>query len=108
MNFQQEIKLFTAKLLIVTAVLFVPLAVALVVVNAGMSSISRILAADYADPVTWAATTAARLEAMRPERREAVHHSIVTLVAQLQPFIQDLRPLIPAPDGCAAKPNRNP
>jgi hypothetical protein len=73
MNFQQEIKLFTAKLLVVTAVLFVPLAAALVVVNAGMSSISRILRADYADPVTWAANTAARLEAMNPERREAAH-----------------------------------
>jgi hypothetical protein len=109
-NFQQELRLFTAKLLIVAAIFFIPVAATLVVLNTTMNSIANRLAMtmESSDQGDWMAKTAAKLEAMSPERRETLHRDITSIVTQLRPFIEDLRPLLLTSDNCVAKPNGNP
>ena len=107
-NFRQELRLFAAKLLIVAAIFFIPIAATLVVLNATMNSIASRLAMESSEPGDWMAKTAAKLQAMSPERRETLHRDITSIVTQLQPFIEDLRPLLSTSDSCAVKPNGNP
>src|SRR5271168_2584675 len=91
-NFRQELRLFAAKLLIVAAIFFIPIAATLVVLNAAMNSLASRLAMESSDPADWMTKTAAKLQAMSPERRDTLHRDITSIVTQLRPFIEDLRP----------------
>jgi hypothetical protein len=110
LNLQQELKLFTAKLFILAAIFFIPIAATLVVLNVTISSIvSRlVMEADSSRQGNWIAEAAAKLEAMSPDRREMLHRDIRTMVTQLRPFLDDVRPLFSTGSACATKPNGSP
>ena len=108
MDFQQELKLFATKLLILGALLFIPFAATLLVLNNAMISFAARPAIEFGDPITWAGNAAAKIDAMTPEKREAVHHSLRAFAAAIRPFVDDFQPLLRPGDNGASKPNGSP
>jgi hypothetical protein len=123
MDFRQEIKLFVAKVLILGALFSSILGVGIVAeilvlrffisttstaVSASAPNLLFAVAANFlADPAGWLARHSAELETISPEERQALHESVRRLVTQLQPYLDDVQPLMKSIDACKVNPNAN-
>jgi hypothetical protein len=110
MNFQEEMKLFMAKVLVVFVATGILLAVGVVSMAAVVASFSKTfdtkINAAIVEQRRWLETVPDRLAALPPEKSVEVHRKISSVVTEIQPYLLDLRPLFEAiyvGDSCKQK-----